>query len=259
MSAIAGDPGHFVRWAEAAGRPVAAHEFAVRAWYGRYLREALAHQAAAAAPAASLRETRCDAVEVIPSGPGDPLTIRLDHGGPLEADAVVLAMGNAAPAALPVLQDEPRVIDDPWASGALGPVAPCTGRILLVGTGLTMVDVALTLSGRCPNAELIAISRNGLVSRGHRDRPAEQRDSVVEPRPGLRLVELVATVMRAVQREPEAWREIVDGLRPVTQELWASLPLDDRRRFLCQYSRLWEVHRHRAAPSVMAEIRRLMR
>jgi uncharacterized NAD(P)/FAD-binding protein YdhS len=44
----------------------------------------------------------------------------------------------------------------------------------------------------------------------------------------------------------------------VTQELWTALPLDDKRRFLAQYGRQWEVHRHRTAPAVTAELRTLM-
>src|SRR4051812_5528298 len=76
VTAIAGDPDHFVRRSAANGRAVTGHEFVERGWYGRYLREALAHERAGAAPTASLKETRCDAVEVVPAAPGDPLTIR---------------------------------------------------------------------------------------------------------------------------------------------------------------------------------------
>jgi uncharacterized NAD(P)/FAD-binding protein YdhS len=80
----------------------------------------------------------------------------------------------------------------------------------------------------------------------------------VEPRPGLRLVEAAAAVTRAIGREPREWRSILDSLRPVTQAIWKELPLDDKRRFLADYGRLWEVHRHRTAPAVTSELRGLM-
>jgi uncharacterized NAD(P)/FAD-binding protein YdhS len=43
---------------------------------------------------------------------------------------------------------------------------------------------------------------------------------------------------------------VVDSLRPVTQNIWQSLPPDERRRFLRHVRSYWEVHRHRIAPEI---------
>jgi uncharacterized NAD(P)/FAD-binding protein YdhS len=36
----------------------------------------------------------------------------------------------------------------------------------------------------------------------------------------------------------------------VTQEIWQSLPLDERKRFLRHVRSYWEIHRHRIAPEI---------
>jgi uncharacterized NAD(P)/FAD-binding protein YdhS len=48
------------------------------------------------------------------------------------------------------------------------------------------------------------------------------------------------------------WRAIIDALRQHTQRIWQSLPLEERRRFMRHLRAIWESHRHRAAPSVLA-------
>jgi uncharacterized NAD(P)/FAD-binding protein YdhS len=51
-----------------------------------------------------------------------------------------------------------------------------------------------------------------------------------------------------------AWQSVVDALRPHVQRLWTSLSCADQRRFLRHVVRLWDVHRHRIAPSVHARL-----
>ncbi len=59
-------------------------------------------------------------------------------------------------------------VHDPWAPGALDALDPAArGRVLLIGTGLTMVDVAMTVTARCPHAQVLAVSRHGLLPRAH--------------------------------------------------------------------------------------------
>ena len=55
---------------------------------------------------------------------------------------------------------------------------------------------------------------------------------------------------RAAAERGVGWRAVVDGLRPLTQDLWRRLTLAERRRFLEVHARDWEVRRHRMAPEV---------
>ena len=54
-------------------------------------------------------------------------------------------------------------------------------------------------------------------------------------------------VERTVE-ETGDWRAAIDGLRPVTAQLWQGLSEDDKRRFLGEHARTWDVHRHRMPP-----------
>lgn len=256
MSALADVPDHFVRWLAEHDLPYGADDFAERRLYARYLNDILDAARGDAAAGVTLVAHHADATALDASG-GGPLTVELSEGESVVADAAVLALGNAAPGRLPQLDGEPRVVDDPWAPGALAPIVRTTGRVLLVGSGLTMVDVALTLSRRCPGAELVAISRNGLLPRPHADEPLRPHEPAIRPYPEIRLEDVVGAVQGAIDRSPDEWREVVDGMRPVTRGIWSALPLEDRRRFLEQYAREWEVRRHRTAPAVRGELDRL--
>ncbi|MDT7742473.1 MAG: hypothetical protein QOE59_1551, partial [Actinomycetota bacterium] len=149
----------------------------------------------------------------------------------------------------------PGLVRDPW-SGALE-ADPPPRTAVLVGTGLTMVDAALSLARRDPRTRLLAVSRSGLLPRSHSRGRGDPLDPPVAPRPGLGLDEVVAAVEGRVAQEPDRWRDVVDGLRPVTQDLWRSLSAADRDRFLAEHARRWEVHRHRMAPAVADALHRL--
>ena len=53
-----------------------------------------------------------------------------------------------------------------------------------------------------------------------------------------------------VSRQGDDWRDVIDSMRPVTPQLWKCLETDEKRRFLREFQRLWDVHRFRMAPDV---------
>jgi uncharacterized NAD(P)/FAD-binding protein YdhS len=135
--------------------------------------------------------------------------------------------------------------------------------VLLVGAGLTMVDVVMMLHAREHAGKMIAISRHGLLPRPHRS-PA--RPPVHRPPPAAltewdgRVKTLVRIVREAVTEHAARggaggdWRDVVATLRPVTSRLWNQLDDRERARFLARVRSYWEVIRHRAAPEAAAGI-----
>jgi uncharacterized NAD(P)/FAD-binding protein YdhS len=241
MSAFPDEPDDFVRWtSRTLGREVAPGEFLPRHHFGSYLGWALANFPA-------VRRIRARAVEI------SAREVRLSCGEALPYDAAVLALGvfppdcGWAPAAL---RSSPRFVGDPWAPTALSGV-PDAGDVLLVGTGLTMVDLAVVLDR--PGRVVHAVSRHGLLPREH---------AAVTPvaAPDLSgchdLDSLRSLVVRRV-REERDWRAVVDSLRPSIPSLWQRLPESDRARFLTEDLRGWEVRRHRMPPAVAARVRAL--
>lgn len=252
MSAHADEPEHFVDWARARDRRVRPEDFLPRAVYGDYLTELLDD----AVRTGRVRVVRGRAVDAEVWA----TAVRVHtSAGRLDADGAVLALGNAAPAALPWETDhagEPWCVPDPWVPGVLDGL-PATGTVLLAGTGLTAVDVALSLA-RAPGRRVLAVSRHGLLPARHLAGPEPVWPTTVPAgTASLRTGQLVALLRAEVAAAAAAgvdWRAVVDGLRPAVAGLWARLPEDERCTFLRHVARFWEIHRHRMAPEVAARI-----
>ena len=125
--------------------------------------------------------------------------------------------------------------------------------MLVIGTGLTMVDVALLLEARGFTGKIVAVSRRGLLPRPHG--PGQDWQKIAE-RPRTRASTLVRTVRD--RAEQVGWRNAVDELRPFTQPMWANASEAERARFLRHLRPWWDVHRHRLAPEVHARLHALI-
>ena len=242
MSAFPDDPDHFARWfAERGGT---AEDFAPRMLYGDYLGALLA------AEGDRIGTIRDEAIGL------DHGAVTLAGGGTMRADAVVLAPGNfkpATPRGIDPAALGPLWVDDPWA----GDFASGLGRgdtILLLGTGLTAVDAALTLDSTGFQGRIFAVSRRGLAPRGH-----GAREPTVAPAGPLPST-CVAMLRRVRARTGEiGWRGAVHELRNVTQDIWASASETEHRRFLRHLRPWWDVHRHKLAPAIHEKIERMQK
>jgi uncharacterized NAD(P)/FAD-binding protein YdhS len=244
MSALPDEPNHFVDWLSANGGWTSHGEFVTRGTYGAYLQDLLRQTVKAAAPGRLLLDT--DEVTAARYGAeGWRLTTRM--GRELAADAVVLATGVLPPSEPngidPAVLASPDYIANPWAAGDLAHLGK---RVLLLGTGLTMVDVALGLGGE--ERRLVALSRRGLLPRAHARVPA----APAGPQPRGSAVALLRQVREAAGAD--GWRYAVDGLRPHIQDIWASWPAREQSRFLRHLRPWWDAHRHRLAPAVSRQI-----
>ncbi|MGC7102998.1 FAD/NAD(P)-binding protein [Amycolatopsis lurida] len=257
LSALDEDPDHFVRWAERRlDRPVDREEYLSRWQFGSYLGELLAdtvHRCRVARlRRLSERVTGLDRA-------GRHVLLTFSSGRSVDARAAVLATGVSPPGcawAPGALRASPAFIADPWETGALAKI-PEAKDVLLVGTGLTMADMALVLAGRC--GMLHAVSRHGLLPRRHAARPAPPLPPP-DPLETGGMAEVRNAVVRhlvTAARSGQGWRPAIDGLRPVTPEIWGRLSDGDRERFLTEHVRHWEVHRHRMPPSVAERLHRL--
>ncbi|MFC7242488.1 FAD/NAD(P)-binding protein [Catellatospora aurea] len=171
MSADPDQPDDFLRWCRRRDPRTAPTDFVPRSWYGDYLTEVLRTADETAQGRLTVQRGRVARI-FEPSGSGGPLTVLLADDVVIPADRVVLALGHPAPSA-PARLDAAAArsgayVADPWRPGALDDLPE--GPILLIGTGLTAVDVALTLSN-AGRHDLTAVSRHGLLPQPHR-RPA---------------------------------------------------------------------------------------
>ena len=245
MSAFPDQPTHFQDWlareADGGGRDA----FVSRSRYGDYLQGLLREEVRDPSRAGRLLLEADEAVAIAPAGRRQK--VDLSVGRSFEADAVVLALGLLPPApppgAEPAVLASPAYVADPWR---LDPASAPMGDILLIGSGLTMVDVALNLAG--PGRRLTALSRHGLIARSHgpTEGAAPPDGSLATPRAAMRTLR--------VQAEKVGWREAVDSIRPLTADIWRGWSLAQRRRFLRHARPWWDVHRHRMAPMIAARL-----
>ncbi len=264
MSAFPDLPSHFVDWlrnrADFAEIPMAdlSERFVPRRVYGDYLQDLLFWQAQPLAGPGRVQIDRIDdeVLDVVPSVRGAQLVLK--SGDPLEADRVVLATGNLAPHDLippgPV-HEHPAYCANPWR-GWYEKLPDSREDVLLVGTGLTMIDVFLTLHTVGWDGAIYAVSRNGLLPLPHfrgSDYPPFPPDDVET----LGLHELVALMeehcgrLRADGRNPAV---VVDKLRPFTQRIWRNFSVAEKQEFSRQYRTRWNVVRHRIPPAVSGQI-----
>jgi len=246
MSLYPDEPGHFTQWLGEQDSRVSESlaetptgVFATRQFYGRYIGDELRRIASLPGNEARLTLVRDRVVDLVPKGTG--FGIHCAGGRSYDVAAAVLAAGNLAAPAKPGTRHVQA-----WAPGALEGLSP-DRPVAVIGTGLTMVDVALILDRQGFRAPIIAISRRGLLPQTHQ--PSEPwvtpEFSSGESRSTLRLYRRIRREIAEAQARGIGWRGVIDSLRPITQQMWLDLPLDERRRFLRHVRAWWDVHRHR--------------
>ncbi|MFA6045962.1 MAG: FAD/NAD(P)-binding protein [Phycisphaerales bacterium] len=254
MGMWAPDPGDFVAWLTASGRQVDPGSFVPRAWYGEYLQARLGEAIGAAG--GRLRVVRAAANDASRLADG---SWRVDGAGgeTVRADALVLAPGNFRPGPPAGLEGltAPWWHPDPWVPEAH---AKCRDgeRVLIIGSGLTMVDLCISLTSRGERPRITVLSRHGLLPCVHAT-PGAEKIAAMPPEPGTNLHQIFIHVRREARRIMRAggdWRAAVDCLRPITPALWAGLSTRDHARFMSRLRVYWDVHRHRVPAEVVARI-----
>jgi uncharacterized NAD(P)/FAD-binding protein YdhS len=262
MGLFADDVGAFIAHANSQGWPVKGMDFVPRAWFGDYVEAVLASEISTArARGVRLNILSTDAAGVRGSDADGYIVTSVD-GEDFGADGVVLAIGGLPPEPLSVVSDAARASSafaaDPWQWPRQTQEPE---RVVVLGTGLTAVDVLQSASRLWPNAQLTAISRHGRLPQSHNSAPGQpyehQADLLHMLKARPRVADWLREVRAAVAEDGVEWRSLVDGLRGETQNLWRMLDLHERERFLRHLRWMWESLRHRLPAQTTAEIARL--
>ncbi|WP_137930236.1 FAD/NAD(P)-binding protein [Mesorhizobium comanense] len=255
MSAYADDPGNFWRWLQAGGllgqdqTPLTPF-YAPRSVYARYLKELLDDLETRERETGRLRLIREESLSISPTASGVEVT--LANGTSVVAHLAVLATGHDEQ---PAQGHAVRMGSE--ADTALDP----DSRVMVLGTGLSMVDAFLALEQRGHKGEIIAVSRRGLLPSPHRKGNPIKLDVADIPL-GTQLSYFVGwfrDLIRENQKAGVDWRDVVDGLRPFNQKIWQNWPASAKRRFVEHTKAWWDIHRHRMAPEVHAEVSEAVR
>ncbi|MBE1159073.1 FAD/NAD(P)-binding protein [Dyella acidiphila] len=255
MGMFANRPGGFLEYMQKRDPNISGNDFLPRCWYGDYLEtETTAALARAKSHGHDVRIVPHEVDAAVPENDG----VTLFQGETTtRVDAAVLALGALTPRPLPGVDDDAlasgRYVTLPWS--LLADAKPDTQphKVLVIGLGLTAVDVIVELAARWPNAHFTAISRHGVlpeVHQAHASLPYEDSDELVETMRDAPDIRTWLHLLREAIEHTDDWRRVVDSLRPHTPGLWGLLPHNDRARFLRHARWAWERARHRLPPQV---------
>jgi uncharacterized NAD(P)/FAD-binding protein YdhS len=256
MSLVPGQDDHFARWIAETGAVADDPEASVpdgnlyprRAVFGRYV-------AAQLAPFLAIgRVTHLQDSVIKISEKAGRWTVTTAAGREETADIVVLAATHPPPAIPAVLERalgaDPRLIRDASKDGALDAIGP-DARVLIVGTGLTMADVVASLASRGHTGKLTAVSRRGLLSRGHAIRPYDPFGLFTDRRhTALSLLTAIRLTITEAADNGLTWHSVIDAVRAQAQSFWPNLGVAEQRRLVRHLRPFWDVHRFRIAPQV---------
>lgn len=262
MGMFVSKPGGFLEYAQALDPAVKGSDFLPRRLYGDFLRTRVDEAVKNAASFGHHVNVHPFVAEsVVPSAEG----VSIGHGEETaQVDAAVLAIGSLPPRPLAGVEDAAiasgHYVTDPWPFLAQAEPDDRPLRVLVIGLGLTAVDVLLELSQRWPKAHFTALSRHGKLPEPHlaaASAPSGDGAELIEAMQDDPNVRVWLHRLREATEHADDWRTIIDGIRPHTQALWRELPAGERSRFLRHARWAWERARHRMPPQVASAIQAL--
>ncbi|MDF2436552.1 MAG: beta-lactamase protein [Bacteroidota bacterium] len=172
-----------------------------------------------------------------------------DQSG-LESDALVLAMGNFLPAA-PKIHDtsalkKENYFGNPWNPAFLNNLKT-NEDVLLIGSGLTMIDCMLSLIAIGHEGKIYSVSPRGYLPKPHVKKPVNYPDFYSELK-GKDLAEILSVVrkhLKTAEKDGIPWQSVIDRLRPHVKDLWLNFSKKDKQRFISHVRHIWGVARHR--------------
>lgn len=251
MGAFPDDLEHFYRWLTEKKYDFFSNDFVPRKLYGEYLRELFCASFKNKNPNVAVNLLDDEAVDILIDDARAQVILK--SGEVVYSDKVVLAFGNFAPphpkTADQAFTQSAKYFQNPW-DNALFERVKLTDDVFIIGTGLTMVDVAASFQNHLHRGKIYAFSTRGLL-------PATHELGFVYPsfadelKQTTRISEMLKIVRRHIDKAGEAhsnWRGVIDSLRPHTQAIWLGLPTAEKSSFMQHLSRYWNVARHRLPP-----------
>jgi len=267
MSAVHDNPNHFLDWAheqqayKQINKDVLGKTFLPRQFYGKYI-NALWEEA--------LKTKREDTVvNIIHDSASDIIQdqgkyiIKFKTHAPLTAEYVILATGNETPANPRIVNEafysSLRYVKNPWLTDVTK-LIPKDQDILIIGNGLTTVDLILTIMDTGYQGQIHTLSPTGFAILPHRQGHIEYKDFINEIKEPYNLNEIYHTALkhyRKLHKVGISIEPVIDSLRPLTQKIWQTLSHEDKLTFLRDIKSRWNHVRHRLPPQLYDYIQQL--
>lgn len=239
MGGYALDIGDFLQWLSVHYPDYSADDFVPRMIYGQYL-----------------KNIGAQSVQTLHDG-GHDVTIVKRHVETAQdietADFIINATGNKR-----LDRAQNSALD---AYNTDYSLAPKWRTAIICGSGLSMIDAVLSLQESGFNGQIICVSRHGFMPLAHAKKPVVKigLDWFDETRTH-KISEIFFQIRRHARQiiqQGGEWQSVVNSLRPVTNRLWQNLQGPQRQKFIARLMPYWNIHRHRIAPHIHAEIMNL--
>ncbi|WPC27257.1 FAD/NAD(P)-binding protein [Pseudomonas moraviensis] len=247
-------------WPESAEQDVPVSDlFPPRGLFGVYVQHRLAEAREVGALQGSTVEHICAQAVDLQMDPAS-VKLTLSDGQLLQGSRAVLATGMFPAARTPQTQSTGlnAAALDPWDVAAMRDLDP-QSTVLIIGSGLTMVDAVVSLEQAGHRGPIEVFSRHGLLPHVRRQPPAwvdflAQDHSIRTPRQLLR--ELRRHCRDAIAQGID-WQAPLDTVRAHIGRLWSQATDVQRRQFVRHVRPWWESHHHRSPPLSAELIERL--
>jgi len=171
----------------------------------------------------------------------------------ITVDKVILAIGNSLPAtpSFPLSPKE-NYIANPWHSDIFKEINP-HDSVMLLGSGLSMIDSVLTLYHQQHKGKIFSLSRHGLLPLPHNNNNKNNSYCLTKKLPTnlLKLTKFLRAESKILMAKEDDWRSLINAFRPFIPQVWSQLTLVDKNKFLRHGLAYWNIHRHRVPVSVM--------
>lgn len=268
MSALPDDPDNFINWIKSKSEykefidDELGGKFLPRIIYGHYLEELLNETIKNISENVSLQIINDEATDIIPAESGAKVILKQNES--FIADKIVLALGNFTPDNPNIKNNSfyksKRYFQNPWAKETIAALKD-NEDILIIGTGLTMVDNVLSLLDAGFKGKIYAVSTNGYFPLSHK-KHKPYTDILEELHPPYEISNLFRIFRKHIKyvlSHGITGEAVVDTVRPKTQEIWLSLSLDDKIKFMAHIRHLWGVARHRLPKEIFDKMQDLIR
>lgn len=247
-------------WPESAEQQVPVSElFPPRGLFGVYVQQRLAEAREDGAQRGSTVEhIRAEAVDL--QIDTDSVQLTLDNGQQLHGAYAVLATGMFPAARTPQTQSSGlnAAALDPWNVAAMRQL-DAQSSVLIIGSGLTMVDAVVSLEQAGHRGPIEVFSRHGLLPHVRRQPPGWV-DFLAEDH-GIRSPRQLLRELRRHCRDAIAqgidWQAPLDTVRVHIGRLWSQATDVQRRQFVRHVRPWWESHHHRSPPLSAQLVERL--
>lgn len=253
----------FFEWQLKKGYSYSEHDYVPRKIYGEYVKEHLF---------SFLRKNENISIELIQgevedvTKAGEGYLLSLKNKRNITTDTVIFATGNFVPSDLPLADmsytQSRNYFKDPW-DNEINRLIKRTDDVLIIGTGLTMVDKLLDFYHQLHKGSIYAISRKGYLPFTHY--PCSRHQKYPDYTEELLQADDIYALYRQLRKHVDSgiksgidWRVVVDTIRPSLPAIWDSLSLQDKKIFLRRFSSLWTVVRHRI-PVICTDIIHLLK